>query len=184
MKKILTITFIITTIFLGGCARKQPQLNSLIEEQGIEQTMPIPKATQEKESKQTTTTPGVIQENKIVDFTTNYLPPKWVIEDDTFYSPEMYNAREGGPYSLHITVNNKFSSIKDYLENKASCINNKIDYNINDNPAVKFTDTCEYYKPKITLLQIDKNLIEAFSYSFSDESREIEKILKTLEIKK
>lgn len=167
MKKLLII--IVATLILSGCADKRPQPNSLINDQSANQTAPTTNTSQEKQT---------------VNFTTNYLPSGWVIENNFFYSPEMYNAREGGPYSLHITINNKFSSINDYLNSKANCIKDKTELNINNNPAIRFIDSCAYAKPKMTIFQKDENLVEAFSYSFSNESKEIEQILKTLEIKK
>jgi hypothetical protein len=117
-----------------------------------------------------------------VEFKTNYIPNKWIIEDGVFYSPEMYSAREGGPYSLYIKINQNFSSVEDYLASKGDCVENKKELNINNNPAIQFIDVCSYQKPKITALQINDSLFEAFSYSFSDENNEIIKILNSLEI--
>ena len=159
---------VISVLVLSGCTKEQSQPNSLNE-----------KSTTNEAS----LAPNVAQKNKNADFTTSYIPDGWVIEKNFFYSPETYNAREGGPYSLHITINEKFSSIDDYLKDKSNCITDKTESKINNYPAVRFTDSCAYGKPKISLIQINENLVEAFSYSFSDESTELEKILETLVIK-
>jgi len=165
MNKILII--ISAILILSGCSYTRPQPNSLTKDQSADQTTPIPSPAIEKQA---------------VAFTTSHLPSGWVIENNFIYSPEMYNAREGGPYSLNITINEKFSTINDYLKSKENCIKNKTELNINNNPAVRFTDLCESAKPKITIMQINDNLVEAFSYSFSDENNEIEKILSSLKL--
>lgn len=115
---------------------------------------------------------------------TSYTPDNWVVENGTFYSPEMYNMREGGPYSLNIKINKEFRVLKDYLASKKDCIKNKVELSINSHQAVQFIDLCAYSKPKITIVQLDNNLIEAFSYSISDENSEIIKILNSLELVK
>jgi len=169
MKKLLISTIVIAVLILSGCTKERPQPNSLNEKSTTNEVSPAP---------------NIIQDKKAADFKTSYIPDGWVIEEDFFYSPEMYNAREGGPYSLYISINEKFTSIDDYHKDKSNCITNKAELKINNYPAIRFTDSCAYGKPKMTLIQINENLIEAFSYSFSDELTEIEKILETLEIKK
>jgi len=159
---------VISVLILNGCTKERPQPNSLNEKSTINEVSPTPNITQEK---------------KMADFTTSYIPDSWVIEENFFYSPEMYNAREGGPYSLNININEKFSSIDNYLKDKSNCVTDKTEFKINNYPAVRFTDSCAYGKPKMTLMQINENLVEAFSYSFSDESKAIVKILETLDIK-
>ncbi|HBU06767.1 MAG TPA: hypothetical protein DEB09_01660 [Candidatus Magasanikbacteria bacterium] len=119
---------------------------------------------------------------KTVNYTTSYLPKDWIIEDNIFYSPITYGSREGGVYSLYININSEFSSINDYVKNKPACIKDKKDLLINNYPAINFINECYALKPKITMVQIDNNLVEAFSYSSSDESVEIEKILGSLKI--
>jgi len=169
MKTLLISMMVISVLILSGCTKEQPQLNSLNEKSTTNEVSPAPNIKQEKNA---------------ADFTTSYIPDGWVIEENFFYSPEMYNAREGGPYSLHLTINEKFSSIDSYLKDKSNCVADKTEFKTNNYPAVQFTDSCAYGKPKMTITQINENLVEAFSYSFSDESKEIDKILETLEIKK
>jgi len=160
---------IISVLILSGCTKERIQPISLNEKTTANEVLPAI---------------NIAQKMKVADFTTRYIPDGWVVEENFFYSPEMYSAREGGLYSLNININEKFSSIDNYLKDKGNCVTDMTEFKINNYPAVWFVDSCAYGKPKMTLIQINENLVEAFSYSFydSDESKAIVKILETLEI--
>lgn len=156
MKKIFVIAASI--LLLSGCTHSQTPSNSVSENPDS----PITPA-----EKQTTLTAA-------------HLPEGWIIENDAYYSREMYPFNEGGPYSLLISTNKEFSSIKEYFESKKDCVNETNETTINSNPAVQYTNTCMNASPRITIFEMDGKLIEAFSYSISDENDEIIKILGSL----
>jgi len=164
MKKLPII--IISVLLLTGCSHVKPQPNSQVDNQNINQV--ISDTSNQK-------TPATY-------LTASYLPTDWIIENNTYYSPEMYNMREGGPYSLMIKINKDFPSIEEYLSSKSNCIENKAELLINNYTAVQFVNSCAYGKPKVTVIEMDNNLIEALSYSVSDENKEIIKILNSLEL--
>lgn len=159
MKKTALIVFL--TLLLSGCTSK----DTYKSEKDLKNP---PKRTENAMSK------PVIK--------TSYLPQDWVIENGFYYSPETYASREGGPYSLRITVNNGFSSLEEYAIANKDCIKNKKELSVKSSPAISFTNECFNMKPKVTVIQINNVLVESFSYSFSDESKEISKILDTLEL--
>src|SRR3989344_2349339 len=57
-------------------------------------------------------------------------PSTWKEESGFLYSPEMYNAREGGPYSLLVGIESKFASISDMLNNEPACKQNVGHFNV------------------------------------------------------
>jgi len=121
-------------------------------------------------------------------FKANYIPENWKQEEgleNFFYSPEMWSVREGGPYSLYISINQNSTSIQDYLTQyysafDAGCLKDKKEFILNERPALSYSSTCGNIPFKVTLMEIDGFLVEGTSYSFSDETQEINKILSSL----
>ncbi len=106
-------------------------------------------------------------------------PNGWIVKNNFLYSPEMYNAREGGSYSLFIKVDNSFDSIDAFLGNNKECKDSVIKFTINNQQAVKYTDICKYQNPKMTIIKVGDKMVESFSYSFSNELETINQILST-----
>lgn len=127
----------------------------------------------------------LVEEDNNVEITTNYLPSGWIIENNIFYSPEMYNAREGGPYSLLIKVNDQFDSIDNYFKDETlteECFNNKNSFTLNGNNVIQFTLSCGHIPSEIILMEMNGVLIEGVGYPFSDEREEIKKIFSSLKL--
>ncbi|NCS96888.1 hypothetical protein GW756_05980 [bacterium] len=165
MKKLHILISLV--LVLGGCSSTQPNTVSMPEEPSIIRTEPLP-----------------AYDPIPVDLSSSYLPADWHAEGQFMYSPEMYDYREDGPFSLYITINGQFSTIDEYLADKGDCVKDKTELTVSNYPAVHFVDFCAQAGPKITAIQKGDQLFEAFSHSLSDESAEITKILESLLVTK
>ncbi len=106
-------------------------------------------------------------------------PTNWIVESNIFYSPETYNAREGGLYTLFITINPSFNSTDEFLESQGECIQNITNFIVNDQKITKYINICGYRNSMKTIRVVEKQTVVGTSYSISDESEIINQILST-----
>ena len=108
-------------------------------------------------------------------------PKDWQLENEILYSPEMFEVREGGPYSLLIKFNDSKMNIDEYIKDSQECLS---DLSWQETKTVKAKNICMKWEPTVYLTRTDSKLVEGISYSFNDESRMIIEILSTIKLVK
>lgn len=113
------------------------------------------------------------------------LPEGWVEEDGFFYSPEAYANREGGPQSLSLSKST-YASFDEHLSeseyansNGESCVENQVELKLSEYDAVQYTAACAFATPRVTLIETDSGLFEAFNYEaiYPGESELVDEVL-------
>jgi len=153
--KTLAITLTTFTLLSLSACQKEPT-GEVIIKKDTTQKIPITKAS-------------------IIE--SSYLPEGWIREDNIFYSPAMYPLKNTGAYSLLLVPNTNFKYVEDYLAANSDCIVAKRSIILNDQKSTSYIDKCMIDSPRVTLLEKDDIIIKGISYSKSDESEEVNKIL-------
>ena len=106
-------------------------------------------------------------------------PMDWIVENNILYSPETYNAREGGLYSLFITINPSFDSVSEFLESQGECIQGATNFIINNQEITNYVNICGFRNSTKIIRAVENQIVVGTSYSISDESEIINQILST-----
>lgn len=186
MKKfsLITLFLLITTvIYLGGCQSNTAQkaLDPLpVNTPDDGSVIPAASLPPQEGRKGATVSASELASwktyrNETQGFEVKY-PPDWELEDETLYSPEMYNAREGGPYSLMIGVTKERSLAFPV------CVKDAESFAIGKRTAHRYTDICGYGTPTRFDVPFEfSDFARAVSYSFDKaENKTIEQILSTI----
>jgi len=107
----------------------------------------------------------------------SYLPEGWIRENNLFYSPKMYPLKDTGAYSLLLVPNTNFKYVENFLTANSNCIVAKRSITLNNKKSTSYIDKCMIDSPRVTLLEKDNIIIKGVSYSKTDESKEVNKIL-------
>lgn len=106
-------------------------------------------------------------------------PNSWSEVNGSFYSyltPEA--ALEGeSPYSLRIRVLEKATENQE--AGPVECIKNLINYKVNNFPAQRYTDSCDYSEPTWFKVFLDNKIITGTNYSGDSDYVIIDQILST-----
>lgn len=114
-------------------------------------------------------------------------PDSWIAVNEVgvlFYSPEMYKVQRGaGLYSLTFKVHSDFNTLDDFMVSRRDCAKDILYLKFLEYTAVRYTDTCYYGSPQVYVKPYQQKIIEGISYSVSDESETILRILSSFKFK-